>query len=71
MDGGGTCLLCAGPDPLALGLCPACGGSTDAADTLVFLRREATASDRRAAALRLAVVLPGPGARRDARGRVR
>ena len=58
MDDGGTCLLCAGPDPLALGLCPACGGSTDAADTLVFLRREATASDRRAAALRLAVVLP-------------
>jgi predicted Ser/Thr protein kinase len=58
MDGGGACVLCAGPDPLALGLCPACGGSTEAADTLVFLRRAATASDRRAAALKLAVVLP-------------
>jgi hypothetical protein len=43
---------------LALGLCPACGGSTEAADTLVFLRREARASERRAAALKLAVVLP-------------
>jgi predicted Ser/Thr protein kinase len=58
VDGGAVCVLCAGPDPLALGLCPACGGSTDAADTLVFLRREARASERRAAALKLAVVLP-------------
>jgi len=58
VDGGGACVLCGGPDPLALGLCPACGGSTDAADTLVFLRREARASERRAAALKLAVVLP-------------
>ena len=71
MDGGGTCVLCAGPDPLALGLCPACGGSTDAADTLVFLRREATASDRRAAALRLAVGAARDGARRAARPRLR
>jgi predicted Ser/Thr protein kinase len=58
VDGGGTCVLCAGPDPLGLGLCPACGGSTDAADTLVFLRRELRADDRRAAALKLADVLP-------------
>jgi hypothetical protein len=58
VNGAGACVLCAGPDPLALGLCPACGGSTEAADTLVFLRRETRASDRRAAALRLAVVLP-------------
>jgi serine/threonine-protein kinase len=58
VDGGAACVLCAGPDPLALGLCPACGGSTEAADTLVFLRREARASERRAAALKLAVVLP-------------
>ena len=42
------CLLCGGPDPLALGLCPACGGSGDAADTLVFLRRVAR-THRRAA----------------------
>jgi len=58
MNGAGACVLCAGPDPLALGLCPACGGSTEAADTLVFLRREARPSDRRAAALRLARALP-------------
>jgi predicted Ser/Thr protein kinase len=58
VDGGGTCVLCAGPDPLGLGLCPACGGSTEAADTLVFLRREPRRADRRAAALKLAMVLP-------------
>ena len=71
MDGGGTCLLCAGPDPLALGLCPACGGSTDAADTLVFLRREATrlGSSRGRAPSRGGAARAG--ARRDARGRVR
>lgn len=54
-----ACMLCGGPDPLALGICPACGGgSPDAADTLVFLQREPSASARRAAALRLAVVMP-------------
>jgi predicted Ser/Thr protein kinase len=58
VDGGGACVLCAGPDPLGLGLCPGCGGSSDAADTLVFLRRAPRAADRRAAALKLAVVLP-------------
>ena len=63
-DGGNPCLLCAGPDPLALGLCPACGGSADVGDTLVFLRREPGASARRATALRLEAVLPGIG--RDA-----
>jgi predicted Ser/Thr protein kinase len=64
VNGGGACLLCGGPDPLALGLCPACGGSAEAADTLVFLRREAGASARRAAALRLETALPEIG--RDA-----
>jgi len=38
----GRCVLCNGPDPLALGLCPACGGSPEATDTLVFLRRGPT-----------------------------
>ena len=53
------CMLCGGPDPLTLGICPACGGgSPDVADTLVFLQREQSASARRAAALRLAVVMP-------------
>ncbi|MEP6686978.1 MAG: serine/threonine-protein kinase [Gemmatimonadales bacterium] len=62
----GPCVLCGGPDPLALGLCPACGGSPDVADTLVFLRREGNASARRAAALRLETVLPEMG--REAAG---
>jgi predicted Ser/Thr protein kinase len=59
--GGASCLLCGGPDPLALGLCPACGGSGDAADTLVFLRPLAGASARRAAAQRLELILPDVG----------
>ena len=59
--GGATCLLCGGPDPLALGLCPACGGSGEAADTLVFLRRPSSAVARRAAAARLELVLPDLG----------
>ena len=57
--GGETCILCNGPDPLATGLCPACGGgSAGMADTLVFLRPPAGASEQRAMALRLALVLP-------------
>jgi hypothetical protein len=57
-DEAGACLLCGGPDPLTLGICPPCGGSPDVADTLVFLDAAGTISGRRAAALRLAVVLP-------------
>ncbi len=54
-----VCMLCGGPDPLTLGVCPACGGgSPDVADTLVLLQREQSAAGRRAAALRLAVVMP-------------
>jgi len=58
---GEPCLLCGGPDPLALGLCPACGGSAEVADTLVFLRRARGVSERRAAALRLETALPAIG----------
>jgi predicted Ser/Thr protein kinase len=61
VDGGAPCLLCGGPDPLGLGLCPACGGSAETADTLVFLRRLPGASARHAAALRLETVLPEVG----------
>ena len=32
------CLLCDGPDPFAIGLCPACGGGGGGEETLVFLR---------------------------------
>ena len=60
-DAGAACLLCGGPDPLALGLCPACGGSGDTADTLVFLRRPSGGAARRAAADRLELVLPDVG----------
>jgi len=60
-DGGTACLLCAGPDPLTLGLCPACGGSAEVGDTLVFLRREPGVSARRSAVLRLETVLHGIG----------
>jgi serine/threonine protein kinase len=57
--GGDTCILCNGPDPLAIGLCPACGGGSGGmADTLVFLRTPAGGSERRALALRLTTVLP-------------
>ena len=70
--GGETCILCNGPDPLATGLCPACGGGSGGmADTLVFLRPPAGASERRAMALRLALVLPevtGPEAQAAASG---
>ncbi|MEO6056113.1 MAG: serine/threonine-protein kinase [Gemmatimonadales bacterium] len=61
LDGGAACLLCGGPDPLELGLCPACGGSAESADTLVFLRRATSAPARRATAHRLETVLPDIG----------
>ena len=56
---GAPCMLCRGPDPLGLGICPACGGGApDAADTLVVLERERAPMARRAAASRLAQVMP-------------
>ncbi|MGH7499087.1 MAG: protein kinase domain-containing protein [Gemmatimonadales bacterium] len=56
---GAPCMLCGGPDPLALGICPACGGGApESADTLVIMERERDPAARRAAALRLAVVMP-------------
>jgi predicted Ser/Thr protein kinase len=60
-EGATPCALCGGPDPLAIGLCPACGGSADVADTLVFVRRAGDGSSQRAAALRLEAVLPHVG----------
>jgi serine/threonine protein kinase len=65
------CMLCGGPDPLSLGICPACGGGSSAvADTLVFLQREPGLEARRAASLRLAVVMPDlPAVERDAAAR--
>jgi hypothetical protein len=35
-----TCIICGGSEPLGLEVCPRCGGtSSDAADTLIFIRR--------------------------------
>ncbi len=51
------CVLCGGPDPLALGLCPACGGSSGSADTLIFLQRTRGAA-RHTTAARLDELLP-------------
>jgi len=56
---GTPCMLCGGPDPLALGICPACGGGVpEAADTLLVLSREGSRAARHSAASRLAVVVP-------------
>jgi predicted Ser/Thr protein kinase len=52
------CVLCNGPDPLGLGLCPSCGGDGDSAESLVFLRRPAGRDARAAAETRLAATLP-------------
>lgn len=53
------CMLCGGPDPLGLGICPACGGGVpEGADTLVVLERERSPVARRATAARLALVMP-------------
>ncbi len=41
------CVLCGSDDPFESGLCPSCGGaSASLADTLMFLRRPTSSSDR-------------------------
>ena len=58
------CILCAEPDPLGAGICPACGGAGGAGDALVFLsrRRESAVELER----RLLGVLPAIGGRAGA-----
>ena len=56
------CVLCGGPDPLHLGLCPGCGGDGAAAESLVFLERAAGRAARAKAETRLVAVLPSVGA---------
>ncbi len=56
------CVLCGGPDPLHLGLCPACGGDVGSAESLVFLERVAGRGARAKAESRLVAVLPSVGA---------
>jgi predicted Ser/Thr protein kinase len=65
------CVLCGGPDPLELGLCPACGGDTGSAKCLVFLERPArvahAAIESRLAAVLPAVAVDAPAAVRGER----
>ena len=58
------CLLCDGPDPFAMGLCPSCGGGGGGEEALVFLRR----GREPAAAVehRLLTALPAIGAQAPA-----
>jgi predicted Ser/Thr protein kinase len=54
------CALCGGPDPFAVGLCPACGGGNDGdGRTLVVLQRPVGSAAAAAARGRLAALLPG------------
>ncbi|HEY7482188.1 MAG TPA: protein kinase [Gemmatimonadales bacterium] len=62
------CLLCSGPDPLGLGLCPACGGDGESSDSLVYLQRLPHEA-RVAAESRLTSVLPAVAA--EARSAIR
>jgi predicted Ser/Thr protein kinase len=55
------CLLCDGPDPFALGICPACGGAGHGEEALVFLRRGRESTPE--LELRLLDALPTVGAR--------
>ena len=52
------CVLCSGPDPLGLGLCPACGGDGAPSDSLVYLHRPSSRQARADAESRLATALP-------------
>jgi hypothetical protein len=55
------CVLCNGPDPLGLGLCPACGGDGGPSDSLVYLQRP-SGREARAAESRLVSALPSVAA---------
>lgn len=64
------CVLCSGPDPLGLGLCPACGGDGDPSDSLVYLQRPSGRGAQAVVEGRLASTLPAvaAGAAAAARG---
>jgi hypothetical protein len=72
LEAPGRCALCGGADPLAVGLCPACGGGpVGVADTLVFLQRPRRRAERLAIEARLTALLPGadgPDGQAAARG---
>jgi serine/threonine protein kinase len=56
------CVLCNGPDPLGLGLCPACGGDGSSSESLVFLQRPSGRDALAATESRLASALPAVAA---------
>lgn len=56
------CVLCDGPDPLDLGLCPACGGDGGSAESLIFLQRPGGRDALAEAERRLAGILPAVAA---------
>ena len=64
------CALCAGADPLGVGLCPRCGGTPTGDDVLIFLQPPAEKAEREAIVVRLAELLPEVpvGARAAGRG---
>jgi predicted Ser/Thr protein kinase len=60
-----SCFICGAPDPLGLGVCLKCGGTSPAvADTLIFIRQGLSRGERAHARDRLTVMLAGE-ARRD------
>ena len=60
------CVLCSGPDPLSLGLCPACGGDGARSNSLVYLQRPSDRQARAVAESRLASTLPAVAAEASA-----
>ena len=60
-----SCFICGAPDPLGLGVCLKCGGTSPAvADTLIFVRQGLSRGERAHARDRLTVMLAAE-ARRD------
>lgn len=58
--GRGSCLICGGPEPFGLSVCPSCGGVGSAeSDTLVFVKPSMTAGEKRDVAQRLGRMLDG------------
>ena len=60
VGGRGSCLICGGPEPFGLSVCPSCGGVGSAeSDTLVFVKPSMTAVEKRGVAQRLGRMLEG------------
>ncbi len=54
----GSCFICGAPEPLGLGVCPSCGGTSAAvADTLILVRAPRVGAERAAVSDRLTALL--------------